>query len=243
MRRLKRAGWRAGRKYGQLRKLWLRRTRRGWILVGAVMLALAIGVNLALVWLPPIWNWVAGAITGALFAMFVVARDTPPGYIEQWQLGGWAEERTERVLRPLECEGWQVRHDLAAAHGEGNLDHVVIGPGGVFLLDSKRFLGEVFVEGDRATVRRLEDPGLSYPYDAAKRLIPLAMQVRDRLRTGTRASQYVRAIVVVWAEFPQKVAGNRCTYVHGDHLATWLRQEPQRVAPERVAQFADALRA
>jgi hypothetical protein len=120
-----------------------------WIKVGAFFLAFAGAANLVLIWLPSNWNWFAGCITGGLFTMWVVARDTPPSYIENWQLGGWGEERTEKALRPLEREGWQVHHDLAATYGDGNLDHVVIGPGGVFLLDSKWWRWEVTVDGTR----------------------------------------------------------------------------------------------
>ena len=38
-------------------------------------------------------------------------------------------------LRELESQGWRVFHDLTAS--QGNMDHVVVGLGGVVLLDSK----------------------------------------------------------------------------------------------------------
>ncbi len=111
----------------------------------------------------------------------------------------------------------------------------------MFLLDSKWWTGVTTVDGDVAVVRRVEDPSLSFQYDAARGIVPLALQVRDRLKAGTRATQYVHAVVVIWGEFPQQVANGRCTYAHGERLADWLRQQPQRVAPERVAQFSAAL--
>jgi hypothetical protein len=240
--RRKEAGRRAAQKYAELKGLWLRRTRAFWLKAGLVVLALAAATNLSLLWLSSYWNWLAGAVTGALIAMFIIAREEPPAYIENWQLGRWGEERTEKVLRPLEREGWRVHHDLPSAYGKGNLDHVVIGPGGVFLLDSKRWAGEVTVEGDVATVRRLEDPSLSYRYDASRGVVPLAMQVRDRLKAATRATQYVQAVVVVWGEFPEHVSDSRCSYVHGEHLVTWLQQQPLRVSPQRVEQFSAAIR-
>jgi hypothetical protein len=48
--------------------------------------------------------------------------------------------------------------------------------------------------------------------------------------------------MVVWADFPQRAAENRCTYVHGDHLVSWLRSQPPTLAPSRVQQVADAVR-
>lgn len=241
--RKKRAGRRAALKYRQMRKAWLRRTRRHWVIVGAALASVALAANIALLWLPQQYAWTAGAITGAVLVMWLAAREEPPNYISQWLIGSWGEEQTERVLRPLERAGWHIHHDLASnrGRGDGNLDHVVIGPGGVFLLDSKQLLGEVTVDGDQATIRRIEDPDLSYQYDASKRIIPLAFEVRDRLRAGTRATQFVTPVVVVWGRFPQQVAGGTCTFVHGDHLLQWLQGQPQRVAPARAEQFAAAL--
>lgn len=233
------AGRGAAQKYQEMRRRWLRRTRRHWVFVGSLLGALALMVNLSLIWLPPKYAWTAGAITGMLASLFLAARSEPPSYIENWLIGSWGEEQTEKVLRPLEADGWRVHHDLPGAYG--NWDHVVVGPGGVFLLDSKKFQGEVEVQGDQALVRRLEDPELTYRFDAAKKIIPLAMEVRDHLRAATRATQYVQAVVVVWGRFPAGVAGERCKYVHGDRLSEWLREQPQRVAPERVDQFSAAL--
>lgn len=214
-----------------------------WVAVAAVLTGMALAANVALLFLPPTrpWAWSAGAITGGLWAMYLYARDDPPQYIANWLVGSEGEKQTEKTLRPLEREGWRVHHDLAAAYGSGNLDHVVIGPGGVFLLDSKKFGGEVTVDDSQAIVRRLEDRSLSYHYDAGKGVVPLALDVRDRLRKGTRATQYVHAVVVVWGDFPQQVAEGRCTYVHGDHLVAWLRSQPLRVAPNRVEQFSGVL--
>jgi Nuclease-related domain len=40
-------------------------------------------------------------------------------------------------LAALERQGWAVLHDLAVPRSRANIDHLVIGPGGVFVIDSK----------------------------------------------------------------------------------------------------------
>ena len=40
-------------------------------------------------------------------------------------------------------QGWAVLHDLAIPGSQANLDHVVIGPGGVFVIDSKQYRGRL----------------------------------------------------------------------------------------------------
>jgi hypothetical protein len=53
------------------------------------------------------------------------------------------ERRTARLLSPLERHGWAVLHDLALPGSRANLDHLMIGPGGVFVIDSKQYRGRL----------------------------------------------------------------------------------------------------
>jgi hypothetical protein len=84
---------------------------------------------------------------------------------------------------------------------------VAIGPGGVFLLDSKRWRGSVTVEGDSAVVRRLEDPDLYWRFTSPARIKGLAVKVSQAIRAGTRATVWVTPVIVVWGEFAQVVGG------------------------------------
>jgi|CXWL01.1.fsa_nt_gi hypothetical protein len=54
-------------------------------------------------------------------------------------LGWFGERMTAEELEPLKLQGWQVFHDVPAESGkqEFNIDHVVIGPGGVFSIETK----------------------------------------------------------------------------------------------------------
>jgi len=63
-----------------------------------------------------------------------------------WEAGAEGERRTAAVLAELATEGWQVLHDV---HWPGrrfaNIDHIVVGPGGVLVIDSKNWSGRVDV--------------------------------------------------------------------------------------------------
>jgi hypothetical protein len=63
-----------------------------------------------------------------------------------WAAGAEGERRVARVLVGLP-NGWVVLHDrlLRPLENQVNLDHVVIGPGGVFLVDAKNWAGGVSV--------------------------------------------------------------------------------------------------
>jgi hypothetical protein len=59
-----------------------------------------------------------------------------------WRRGAKGERRTARRLRRL-GRGWTVFHDLAIPGSRANADHLVIGPSGVFLIDSKHYRGRL----------------------------------------------------------------------------------------------------
>ena len=149
----------AARKYEELTQAWLRRNRGRFLILAAFLAPLVIGVNLAAAHWSSL-RWSAGLVTGMVVAMFVIARMSPPPWIENWQDGAVAEQWTGRALRELESQGWRIFHDLTAS--DGNMDHVVVGPGGVFLLDSKRWRGSITVDGDSPVGRRIEGPDLHW---------------------------------------------------------------------------------
>ncbi len=65
-----------------------------------------------------------------------------------WQRGAQGERRTARLLRRLAREGYIVFHDLAVPGSDANVDHLVIGRSGVFVIDSKQWTGEVHQGAD-----------------------------------------------------------------------------------------------
>jgi Nuclease-related domain len=74
------------------------------------------------------------ALRGAALAM---ASRRSLRLAERSRVGAASEARVRRALRPLEGEGWHVRHSLEWP-GPGDLDHVVRAPSGVgFLIETK----------------------------------------------------------------------------------------------------------
>jgi len=223
-----------------LSKAWRRLHRRQFVIVGLILAVVCLASIVVGLLFDNALRWFSGLFCGMAIAFFVVLRESPPGWIENWETGAAGERATGKQLQPLERKGWVVLHDLPARFG--NLDHVVVGPGGVFLLDSKRWSGQVEIEGDRAVVRHHEDSNLPWTFDGSSRLKGLAVQVRDQVRSGTRATVWVTPVFVLWSSFPQGVGGEGVTYVAGERLVAWLEEQPVRMAPDRVQQVADAIR-
>lgn len=60
-----------------------------------------------------------------------------------WRDGARGERATARLLRRLGRHGYVVFHDVAIPGTPANADHLLIGPPGAILIDSKRYAGQV----------------------------------------------------------------------------------------------------
>ncbi len=60
---------------------------------------------------------------------------------EKWERGAEGERMTAAALAALPA-GWVAVHDLHVPGSRANADHVVVGPNGVWVVDSKAYTGE-----------------------------------------------------------------------------------------------------
>ena len=75
-------------------------------------------------------------------------RFRPSTQARAWQRGAAGERHTARLLDRLGRDGYVIFHDLAMPDSPANLDHLVLGPSGVFVIDSKQWTGSVCQGGD-----------------------------------------------------------------------------------------------
>lgn len=86
-----------------------------------------------------------------------------------WERGAVGERTTGAILDPMRAEGWAVFHDVRwPGRVRANLDHVVVGPAGVFVIDSKNWAGRIEVRDNtfRCNGRR-QDRAVAAAGDAA----------------------------------------------------------------------------
>ncbi len=231
----RRAGASAAREYARLTREWRERNRRVFrgaaVLCGAVVaVALALGLG-------ELRGWLSGLVAGMALAFVILMRETPPPWIGHYLTGAAGEERTAKAVEPLLRDGWFIAHDLD--RGRFNIDHVLVGPAGVFVLETKNLHGSVVIEGDQATLTR---PGMERPdYQGdwwAREGRSHAADANTFFRQRVRVRPWVTAVIVLWADFPQGLyAGDRVTFVRGDDLVTWLRDQPTRLTPDQIDRF------
>jgi hypothetical protein len=105
-------------------------------LLGTLVFVAALGAGVALLdgWGQVVTAFWLGAMVTALVFGWLLGFDARS---LKWQRGALGEMWTGEELDRL-GSGWHVVHDLA--DGRGNWDHIVVGPPGVFAIDSKNFL-------------------------------------------------------------------------------------------------------
>ena len=81
----------------------------------------------------------------ACFAFFVRGLK----HVERYYIGARGEERVAAILRSLP-DGYHVFNDFVA--GRHHVDHVVVGPAGVYAVETKNWRGMVTVEDGRVLV-------------------------------------------------------------------------------------------
>jgi hypothetical protein len=200
----------------------------------AVILGIGAGGGVLGTQLAPRLGLVLGGLAAVAAGWGLRFRPSPDAVA--WRRGAAGERRTAQLLGPLERHGWAVLHDLAVPRSRANIDHLVIGPGGVFVIDSKQYRGRlqldpsgglwhgryplaptlkaVSFEADQAAVV-LPDPGMA--------VVPIVA---------------VHGAQVPWG----KVAVDGIPVVSARRLPSMLRQLPAVLGPERVADLADQAR-
>jgi hypothetical protein len=179
-----------------------------------------------------------GLVVGGLAAAAAgwVLRFRPSPDAVAWRRGAAGVRRTARLLGPLERHGWAVLHDLAIPGSRANIDHLVIGPGGVLVIDSKQYRGRL----------QLDSSGRLWHgrYPLAPALQAVELEADQAAQILTDPGVVVVPIVAVHgAQVPWgKVVVDGVPVVPARRLPSMLRALPAVLGPERVAWLADRAR-
>jgi hypothetical protein len=221
------------------RRAW--RLRLWWAFPVLAILELAIFAALGLV-LPAYREFLWGVGVGVSAALVLLLADSPPQHVERWRQGAEGEQATAKALRRLTRRGWTLFNDIDT--GRGNIDHVLIGPAGVFLLETKNLQGVVAVKNGVVSVRWKEDPTDGYEnHHIAARARASSAALAEALSASSGRRWWVQPLVVLWADFAQtSVEDDRVAWVRGKDLARVLEARRVRLTAGEIAAATAAVR-
>jgi len=240
------AGRSARFKFRAISKRWRKRIcRQPWLVYASFVALISLAAALER---HNLWTLGIGVALGGLIVGLLVVLDSPPANVERWRSGYEGEQRTARVLAPLRRAGYTLIHDLTDQRVDGhdykgNVDHVVVSPAGVFLLDSKWLGGEASISGDTVHVQRYDDDEDSYALKWATQGVRAQAQRLQQSIAAETGVRFVKAVMVFWNKFDAEILeGQKIMFVHGDRLVKWLEEQPQAMSDEWVEGVAACIR-
>jgi len=154
-----------------------------------------------------------------------------------YRVGRDGEEEVARRLQPLRRKGWHLLHAIPVGNKGSDIDHVVIGPPGVFTLNTKhRPDGRVWVAEHSFMVNGQKTNYLrnsEFEAERASKLLSAACGFNVDVKP---------IIVVIAAKLTIKAQPPNVKVVARKRIAKWLSKCQPVLAPERVENIYEQAR-
>ncbi|MEX2203274.1 MAG: nuclease-related domain-containing protein [Actinomycetota bacterium] len=181
------------------------------------------------------WWWPAAV--AAFVPLFVLGRAASVGGrldSVRLQRGIVGEERVASLLDALQPDGFTVIHDLEI--GRGNADHVLVGPTGVFVIETKDWGGRFYRRRGRLMFNQRPAD------DVVGQVTVAALAVRGRLESAGM-DVWVRAVI---ASTRASVSGSplnlgHVTAVEADDLPAFVREREETMRSGAVEKAVAAI--
>ncbi|NUO97137.1 MAG: NERD domain-containing protein [Nonomuraea sp.] len=198
---------------------------------------LAIGVAVVVGFL--LRDWRVGVTAGVIAAILeAVYRARSHSTVPAWRRASVAERRTEGQLRKLERNGYRTLHARAIPGSEAQIDHLVVGPTGVYAVDSEKW-------DKRLPVRVQMGKKLFHgPFDMKPRLTEAKWEASQASELISKA--YGREVTVVPSlaiygpPVPWKIMTIRGVDVYqGDRARKWITKRERALTPAEIDRLHD----
>jgi hypothetical protein len=162
-----------------------------------------------------------------------------PDSVGAWRRGAKCERSTARLLAPLERHGFTVFHDLSLPSSRVNIDHLVIGPTGIWAIDSKAWRNRTVVDKDGRLWRgrRPADRDVQVAWWEAEQIA--------NLFDATGLDVGVNPLLVIHGtplRALEAVAGRGVRVVAPDYLAAVVSRPPGTIYPDEAAALVERVR-
>jgi hypothetical protein len=149
-----------------------------------------------------------------------------------WFSGALGEREVGSLLAQLPA-GWSAFHAVPVGSGDADVDHLVVGPPGVFVVNTKHHRGATVWVGDRSVLVN----GAKHPYLRNSDLE--ASRVRGLLaRAGIEAPVEPVVAIVGAKELRVRRQPSRAAVLRAEGLVRWLTRRPARVDAQTAARAA-----
>jgi len=177
-----------------------------------------------------------GAVLGCAFATWRIWRLYT--WVKPRVLGLQGERAVGQELEELREKGYRVFHDIV---GDGhNIDHVLVGPGGVFAIETKthrkpaRGQSKIVFDGEKVTIN-----GHTPDRNPVHQVQAAARELKGIVHSTTGRDVKVQPVLLYPGWFVQPLPRGSALWVLNPKAPpSFLDKEPGRLAPEDIALVA-----
>lgn len=184
-------------------------------------------------------DWRVGVTAGVIAAILeAVYRARSNSSVPAWRRASVAERRTEAQLRRLERSGYRTLHARAIPGSEAQIDHLVVGPTGVYAVDSEKW-------DRRLPVRVQMGKKLFHgPFDMKPRLTEAkweATQASELIsKSFGREVSVVPSLAIYGPPVPWKIMNIRGVDVYqGDRARKWITKRERALTTAEIDRIFD----
>ncbi|WP_090942164.1 nuclease-related domain-containing protein [Nonomuraea jiangxiensis] len=184
-------------------------------------------------------DWRVGVTAGVIAAILeAVYRARSNSSVPAWRRTSVAERRTEAQLRKLERNGYRTLHARAIPDSEAQIDHLVVGPTGIYAVDSEKW-------DKRLPVRVQMGKKLFHgPFDMKARLTEAKWEASQASELITKAFgrevSVVPSLAIYGPPVPWKVMTIRGVDVYqGDRARRWITKRERALTDTEIDRIFD----
>ncbi|MEV0383058.1 nuclease-related domain-containing protein [Nonomuraea sp. NPDC050643] len=184
-------------------------------------------------------DWRVGVTAGVIAAILeAVYRARSNSSVPAWRRTSVAERRTEAQLRKLERSGYRTLHARAIPGSEAQIDHLVVGPTGVYAVDSEKW-------DRRLPVRVQMGKKLFHgPFDMKPRLTEAKWEASQASELITesfgREISVVPSLAIYGPPVPWKIMTIRGVDVYqGDRARRWITKRERALTDAEIDRIYD----
>ena len=162
--------------------------------------------------------------------------------IRDYRRGLAGEQAVAEQLQPLFAAGYHIFHDIPG-NGKWNIDHVAVGPAGVFAIETKYRTKKPGRSGTRdheATFdgNRIEFASGDYDAKAAGQARDNARWLEKELSKATGERVTIRPIVALPGWWVTLKANSDVKVLSGKQVAGFIAKEPAKLSDKEIQQIS-----
>ncbi len=162
--------------------------------------------------------------------------------IRAYRRGLLGEQAMAELLQPLFADGYRIFHDISG-NGKWNIDHVVVGPAGVFAIETKYRTKRPGRNGgpDHKAMfdgNRIEFASGDYDAEAPSQASRNAQWLAVELSKATGERVTVRPVVALPGWWVDRTAKSDITVLSGKEVADFIAKESAKLSDKVIQQIS-----